>query len=208
METFILQDFVTIRGDKTISSITQSVECWLDLASYQDVVAYLDVREFSVGGGNNVTMGYQTSPTRDDALFTTMTGVAGPTPINLALGVTVTPMVMGGPIFASLARYLRWQLGVTGVPNAAWDATFRVFIAANLMPRHKRGAYPMRPGMNGGSVPLHVQGGPYGVRTGTQQGAQRGVPVGVQPSSVPLHLRGAAVAYQGTSTTAAGLRRP
>jgi hypothetical protein len=200
METFILQDFVTIRGDKTISSITQSVECWLDLASYQDVVAYLDVREFSVGGGNNVTMGYQTSPTRDDALFTTMTGVAGPVPVNLALGVTVTPIINGGT-FASLARYLRWQLGVTGVPNAAWDATFRVFIAANLMPRHKRRAYPMGQG-NGGSVPLHMQGGMRGVRTGLQQGAQRGVPVGVQPSTVPLHLRGAAVAYQGSSTTA------
>lgn len=58
MDCFCLQDWVTIQGASGVLSITQGENGWIDLAGYQDVVAWLDVREYSNGNtkgssGNN-----------------------------------------------------------------------------------------------------------------------------------------------------------
>lgn len=127
MYSFMLNNWTTIRGATTVGSITQSQSAWLDLSGFQDIVAWLDVREANAGGGTAVTLTYQTSPTADEILFAPLT-----TAVTLTSGsVTVTKMLASAAT-VPIGRWLRWQLAVTGVPTLAWDATFRVWIAANV----------------------------------------------------------------------------
>jgi hypothetical protein len=137
VEIYVAQAWKTIRGQSTVQSINQDEPSYVDLCEHQDVVAWLQVSEVNAGGGTNVTIAYQTSATRDEALFQTMTGLAGPVPVTVAVGVTVTPIVIGAT-FNSLARWFRWQLAVTGSPTSAWDLTFRLYLAANLTPKARR----------------------------------------------------------------------
>jgi hypothetical protein len=133
MYCFVMQPWTTIRGQSTVTTINQTENCWLDLSPYQDIVAWLDCKEVSAGtGGTNVQIAYQTAPTKDDSLFVSVVAAA-----NIATGVATTIMlkdVVANP----LGRWLRWQLTVTGSPSTAWDATFRVFIAANIVGRGGR----------------------------------------------------------------------
>jgi hypothetical protein len=123
MHTFILQDWTTIRGGPSGTvTITQHEPEWLDLGPYQDVAAWVDVKEATTGS-NQPTLTLQTAPTKDESFFLALTSglplVAGtaPTVVSAFMTVATTP----------LARYLRWQLSGTAV----WDATFRIVIAAN-----------------------------------------------------------------------------
>ena len=91
-----------------------------------------------------MTLTYQTSPTKDELLFT-----ACATAINLDAvvgSVVVTPDIMGSAS-VPLSRWLRYQLDVTGSPSDAWDASFRIWIAANrgATPRASRGPAPSPP---------------------------------------------------------------
>jgi hypothetical protein len=120
----VLQDWITVRGGggSGVKAVTQSEPCWLDLAGYDDVVLYLDVRELTTTG--TLSMNYQTSPSRDEASFINMVTV-------FTLALTPTPRV--DPVLASyaavpLARFLRWSL--TTVDLGTWDATFRILLAA------------------------------------------------------------------------------
>jgi hypothetical protein len=123
--SFLLQDWITCRGDNGAIPgilITQSASEWLDLADYQDVVFYTDVRE--VGGGVTVSISYQTSPSLEDGSFAA---------ILPPIALTASSTARVDRAFAAfnptpLARFLRWQLSATG--GAVWDATFRVWIAA------------------------------------------------------------------------------
>ena len=123
MHTFILQDWTTIRGTSTTATITQGESGWLDLTSYQDVVFWVDVREFT---GTTVTMTLQTSPTKDDSLFTAIV-----TAFLLVLNTSTAQIQKATLSNATvpLARYVRWQLN--GPAVTPWDATFRVLAAAN-----------------------------------------------------------------------------
>jgi hypothetical protein len=166
MYCFIMQPWQTIRSSSAVASVTQTENCWLDLTPYQDIVAWLEVKEVSVGGGTNVQMAYQTSPTKDDSLFQAVV-----TAFNVATGVTTTVMLKDSVTGVPLCRWLRWQLTVTGTPTSTWDATFRIFIAANVVgrggrPKAARGAMVVRPPTSSGpaglsslgsSAPLHVQ---------------------------------------------------
>jgi hypothetical protein len=121
MHTFILQDWTTIRG-ATSTSIIQGESGWLDLTAYQDCVFWIDTREIT---GTTVTMTLQTSPSKDEILFSTMV-----TAFQLALSTTsatVKPALLASAP-TPLARFVRWQL--TG-PAVTWDATFRILVAAN-----------------------------------------------------------------------------
>jgi hypothetical protein len=121
MHAFILQEWTTIRGAAN-TNVTQSEDQWLDLSPYQDVFFYLDCREFT--GAIAPALSYQTSPTKDEALFQTMIG-----PNNFVVGVAaVTKSILSTNPAVPLARYARWF--ITGPANA-WDATFRVLVAAN-----------------------------------------------------------------------------
>lgn len=120
MECFCLQDWVTIQGG--VQPIIQGENSWLDLFGYQDVVGWLEVREYSNG---NTSVNYQTSPTKDESLFTNLASV----PL-VSVGVTVTPMIkVAMPRAApTLARWLRWNVHVT---SGTWNVTFRIWLAAN-----------------------------------------------------------------------------
>lgn len=118
MHTFILQDWITTRGNN--NTITQSESEWLDLTQYQDVVVWVDVREMT----GTVTMTLQTAPTKDEAFFAVGT-LATPT---LTVGTaTITKVLMSGAT-VPLSRYVRWQLTSAGAP---YDLTFRVMVSAN-----------------------------------------------------------------------------
>src|SRR5438105_1472522 len=118
MHTFILQDYTTIRG-ATSTTVTQNESGWLDLSQFQDVIAWVDVRELTT----SATLKIQTSPVKDEIMFQDMYSAAA------AVGVVAPPIkVLMSAASVPLARYVRWQL-VGGA--ATWDLTFRILIAAN-----------------------------------------------------------------------------
>jgi len=123
MHAFILQDWITIRGASTVPTVTQGEDSWLDLTAYQDLVFWVDVREVT---GTTVTIAFQTSPTKDETLFTAM--VAATTITASSSPVVVKATLAGASTNVPVARYVRWQL--VG-PSALWDASFRVMVAAN-----------------------------------------------------------------------------
>lgn len=121
MHTFVLTDWITVRGSN--NTVTQSESEWLDLTQYEDVTFWIDVKEVT---GAAVTLNIQTSPTRDEAFF-----AAANLYQNTALAPTATPVVSKVTMSAAavpIARYLRWQLTSA---NAPFDATFRIFVSAN-----------------------------------------------------------------------------
>ena len=125
MHSFILQDWLTIRGVAATPGqiITQGESGWLDLAPYQDVSFYLDVREFS---GATPTIVFQTAPIKEDGLFQNMLGA-----INLTLTPANPYRVPITTASCPVARYVRWQL--QGPSGGAWDTTFRVLLAADAL---------------------------------------------------------------------------
>jgi hypothetical protein len=127
MYSFLLQDWITIRQASSGTSVTQSEDCWLDLTGFQDLVAWLDVKNFTASGAT-VQIAYQSATTKDEAFFL---GLASPIQVTQT-GLTVTT-VTKDTTATPLARWLRWQLSISGSPTAIWDATFRIFIAANCI---------------------------------------------------------------------------
>lgn len=118
MHTFILQDWTTIRGAAG-ATITQHESEWLDLSMYQDAVFWVDVREATA----SPTLTLQTAPTKDESFFQPI--VAGFTVAGSATPTVVSAFMTAASV--PLARYLRWQL----TSASAWDATFRIVVAAN-----------------------------------------------------------------------------
>jgi hypothetical protein len=125
MHAFLLQDWVTIRGQSpSMSPVTQSEAGWLDLDAYDDVVAWIDVKEQSATGGGTLSILLQTAAEAEDDEFLTMLTQAAS-----SLGVTVTP-VLKATASVPLLRCVRWQLSVSGL-GSPWDVTFRVWVTAN-----------------------------------------------------------------------------
>lgn len=127
MHSFVLQEWTTVRG-QSAAPLIQAEPDWLDLAPFQDLVAWIDVRGSS--GTTTPVLYLETAPAKDDVLFVsmngtfaipngyTMTAANSPQVAQLLMGVAVTP----------LARFLRWK--IIG-PASLWDATFRIVVAAN-----------------------------------------------------------------------------
>src|SRR4051794_20544573 len=118
MYGYILQDWITIRGNSAITTITQSEPDWLGLAAYQDIVFWLDCRELTLGGATNIQMNYETSPTKDDSLFVAMTAAS-----NIAAATTpaVTKILLSQNPTVPLGRWVRWRLSVSGAATSSWD---------------------------------------------------------------------------------------
>jgi hypothetical protein len=121
---FTLQDWTTVRGSSAVLSFVSGENDWLDLGGFQDVVAWLEVKEFTPTSGTVLEILYDTSPTKDELLFANMLS-----PFAVAIGLTVTPLLKD-TASVPLARWLRWHIVQSG-PAAAWDITFRVLVAAN-----------------------------------------------------------------------------
>jgi len=123
MHAYILQDWTTIRGATSVTTITQEEDGWLDLSPYQDVVFWVDAKSST----NTPTITFQTSPSKDDSMFQALiAGYAVPT------GGVLTPAVLSAFMVSAtvpLARYVRWQL--TASTSGTWDASFRVLVSAN-----------------------------------------------------------------------------
>jgi len=128
MHAFVLEDWLTIRGG-TSAVITQEETHWLDLEAFQDVIIYLECREASPIGGTLATIAFQTAPAKQETMFQPLVSqsISFGTPAGGATALQVIPALLLSAA-NPLARYLRWQ--ITG-PAAAWDATFRVLVAAN-----------------------------------------------------------------------------
>ena len=131
MYGYTIQDWITIRGNSTITTINQAESDWIGFSAFEDIVFWLDVRELTLGGATNVTVNYQTSPTKDDVLFVNMT--AGPALTALPTIPTITKVLLAQNPTVPLARWVRWQLDVTGVASSTWDLTFRILAAANAV---------------------------------------------------------------------------
>ena len=119
MHSFVLSDWTTAAGPLN-STFTQDESGWLDLAPFQDVVIYLDVREVT----STPTIFFETSPCREDGLFQSLA--------STTMSAGAQPSVLRGVMLGSavpLARYLRWK--ISGLPGAGWDATFRALVVAN-----------------------------------------------------------------------------
>jgi hypothetical protein len=138
MQSFILQDWITLRGSTT-NPLTQSAARWLDLEPFADLVLFIDVREVTNPGGGNVQLIFETSPTLDDSLFVSMATV------NAALttsGPQVVRVLLGQNPVMPLGRYARWKVQAT--QSGTWDVTFRVMATAgwgaqSFIPRNLSG---------------------------------------------------------------------
>lgn len=138
-----LQDYINIRSDSAVASVVQNETGWLDLAGFQDLVAFLEVKE--VSGATTINISYQTSPSKDEDLFTNMA-----TAVTLVTGVTATKMLKASAT-VPLARWVRWKLAATTI-SGSWDAYFRVWLACNRAGR--KGAIPLTPDTRSRMVPM------------------------------------------------------
>jgi hypothetical protein len=124
MDSFVLEDWTTIRGAANIT-VTQGESSWLDLGPYEDVVFWLLCSE---AGSGVPSLLYQTSPTKDEAFFAAQTLGMNGSAIALAASSTpiITPVLAWSAPFP-LARYVRWQ--ILG-PGSTFDVTMRIVVAA------------------------------------------------------------------------------
>jgi hypothetical protein len=138
MFSYVLQDFTTIRGNSTTQTISQSESEWIHLGPFEDLTAWLDIREVTITSGNtNVQFNLQTAPIKDEFLFVNME--TAPFQATVALTapkvrvITLDQLALSSsPIAVPLGSFVRWQLlaaGATGV----WDATFRIVVCANAI---------------------------------------------------------------------------
>ncbi|CAN5425315.1 hypothetical protein BH09MYX1_BH09MYX1_58470 [soil metagenome] len=125
MQPIIMQDWITIRGTGTATTVTMSQSDWILTAPFQDITFYLDVREVT---GTAVSITYETCPSRDDNLFRNIGSAV--VPISGA-AVTVTSYTLAAAMIP-VSHWTRWKLTGTGVGSpVAWDVTFRVMAAGN-----------------------------------------------------------------------------
>ncbi len=184
-----LTNIITIRAASTVTTVTQPEAQWLDLSGFADLIAFLEVREFTLGGATTLTLAYQSAPTKDEAFFQNVTGV-----VTIATGLTVTKMLKAS-VTTPLSRFVRWQLGFTGAASAAWDVVFRIWLACNAEGKLRQamgsspatqsrlmGPPPMR---NGGAsiagVPPSTMMGPSGMSGGSPIMGRRLPPGFVEP---------------------------
>jgi hypothetical protein len=133
MYGFVLQDWITVRGG-SIADIIQGESTWMGFSSFQDIVIWLDVREMTTPG-TSLTWFYETSPSKDNNLFSTMASTVVST---LTPGVQTIQKVILSSASVPLATWVRWRLSPSGA-TTPWDATFRILVAANRVIRDRNG---------------------------------------------------------------------
>jgi hypothetical protein len=132
MRAFVLQDWVTIRGGTSITSVVQNEASYLSLDTYQDVVLWVQVSEVGLSGSGAVTLNLETAPLKDETLFRAMTNCAVAVTVPVMTPPTVIPVItVQSGTAVPLSRYLRWHITTSGSFTSAWDLTFRVLVAAN-----------------------------------------------------------------------------
>jgi hypothetical protein len=143
MHCFLFQDWLTLRGSSTAApaSVTQSEPAWLDLSPYQNVVAWLDVREVTPpSGAASLYIDFQTAPAKDESYFSSLINPLGAATSGIALAVASSPTVQrflqDGGAYTPLAKWLRWKVSTNTVtPSQTWDVTFRIWLAVSYAVR-------------------------------------------------------------------------
>jgi hypothetical protein len=124
VDTFLLQDWVTIQGPGGHSlgggNVSQAASQWLDLGPYQDVVILLQIAEGD--GVSSLTL--QTAPARDEILFANVLSINSHA---VALPIVI-PVQVGDSPTTPIARWFRWKIFQ---PTSSWFVTFRVTVMAN-----------------------------------------------------------------------------
>jgi hypothetical protein len=126
VDSYLLQDWVTLRADTSIGAtdIPQPAGLWLDLGPASDVTFFLDV---SAKTGTSGRMRYETSPTRDASQFQTLSQ------FSLAANISTSPQVLRFALYDNpsvpLARWVRWRV-LNDVGVGVWDVTFRITVMA------------------------------------------------------------------------------
>ena len=115
MHALLFQNWVTLSTTPDFLTITQGATSWLDVAAFEDLVFFLEVKLQS----GVATVNYQTAPVPEEAAFVTMLPS-----VPLVAGVRAD-RVLASNAQVPVARHLRWQL--TG---SAISATFRIWVAA------------------------------------------------------------------------------
>lgn len=125
----LFQDWTTLSGDETTTSIIQSELKWGDFERYSDIILYTECKLLVKGGADQLKIFYETAPSKDESLFGTLAAV------TLTLNQTiVTPILLSQGPSIPLSRWARWRLAPDGVaPTEAWMAVFRIHIAANAV---------------------------------------------------------------------------
>lgn len=124
---FVMQDWITVRVGDGDATIRQSESAWLDLETARDVTLWLEVKAFDVSGGSEVSILYETAPSRDPDLFVDFSQ-----PVSFAVGAPIVTKIRASwDSSVTLGRWLRWRLTSDGASNEPWGATFRVLGAAN-----------------------------------------------------------------------------
>ena len=127
MHGVLLQDWTCVLSSSAADSIAQSELLWLDVDDYRDAIFWLECKSVVLGGASAVVLAYQSSATKDEALFASMS--------TFPLGVTSVPFITkvleAQDPAIPLSRWLRWRIQIAGTPSSAWGATFRIFCALN-----------------------------------------------------------------------------
>jgi hypothetical protein len=135
MHCFLFTNWVTVRASSSpaILQVTQGEEDWIDLSAYQDLVAWVDIRELTlpVPAGGNLFLDFQTAPVLDDAYFTSLINTTGGITLAAAGSPTVVRMTKDNTL-VPLSKWLRWRLNTNNVtPTQTWDVTMRIWLAAS-----------------------------------------------------------------------------
>jgi hypothetical protein len=127
MRAFVLQDWLTIRGASTVTSVVMNEVQYAQLDAFQDAIFWLQVSEVTTGAGA-ITLNYETAPLKDDSLFASMATAAITT--TAMTPPTISKVLLFQNPTVPLSRWVRWRLVQSGA-TAAWDVTFRVLLVAN-----------------------------------------------------------------------------
>jgi hypothetical protein len=136
VKSLVLQDWITIQGAPSQSSVGQSASAWLETGRYHDATFFVAVTELTVPvGGPTLTLAIETAPAAEERLFLPLTSL-----VLSSLGVgTFTRAIRADATYTPIARWVRWRVATTGVFATDWTLTFRVLVAANA-PRIPLGA--------------------------------------------------------------------
>ena len=147
MYGFVLQDWITIRGrtgssgntNGGVGDIIQGESTWMGFSSFQDIVFWLDIREatFPTTGAASLTWYFETSPSKDNNLFTAMPAGSGLALTSLTPGLQTLQKVIlsNSSTTVPLATWVRWRVSPVNTSAQTWDATFRILVAANRVVR-------------------------------------------------------------------------
>lgn len=135
MFSFLLQDWLTMRVDKNIASVTQDASGWLALPEFQDVVFWTDWMGATKGGATtDFNIVFETAPIPDERMFKSMATLSAVS--NGPAFAGVNPVLTNQNPAVPLATWVRWKLATTATPVSTWGITFRVRVAANATSKY------------------------------------------------------------------------